>query len=154
MKKTTHNLILIVLLLWVSAAFAKHDEDNYNQINSSVVIDRLTNQDIDVLLPSLILKSGETTIKLKFKNIEHPRLLINENKISFIINGEDKQLEFVNGETSFKHSFSSDNSLSIYTEDFGYSTKVTAYPLWVFILPIALILVWIVIKRFNNKKES
>ncbi|MGZ4118670.1 MAG: hypothetical protein ACXVPY_14380 [Bacteroidia bacterium] len=115
-----------------------------------MVIDRIGNDDIEVTLPSVIFTFSEADIKLKFKNPNHTKLLLNNGKIDFIINGEDRILTFVNGEASFKHKFDTNKSLSIYTEDFSYNTTVTAYPMWVFFVPIGFIVLWL-IRRMMKK---
>lgn len=149
MKKA---LLAVTLFCSVITGFAKeiHDEE-IELVDNSVVIDRITNSDIELTLPSLIFTFKEVEVKLKFINPNHTKLQLNKGKISFIINGEDKELVFVNGEASFVQKFDTNKTLSIFTEDFSYNTTVTAYPLWAFLVPIGFIVLWI-LKRMMRKK--
>lgn len=155
MKKSGFIKLIAFFLVLSNLVFGKNDETeaSYSSIDNSIVIDRITNDDIEVTVPSLLFTFKDATIKVRFKNLEHPRLLLNKGKINFIIDGIDKELNFNNGEATFQRSFSDNNSLTIYAEEFGYSTKVTAYPLWVFLAPFILIVLWIVIRQMNKKKE-
>lgn len=148
MKKV---LFTIVFLCSIFTGFAKEGVDEpMEEVDNSIVIDRISNSDIEVTIPSLIFTFKEVDVKLRFLNPEHTKLLLNKGKINFIINGEDVQLEFVNGEASFKHKFDQSKSLSIFTEDFSYSKSVTAYPLWAFLVPLGFIVLWI-LKRMMKK---
>jgi hypothetical protein len=154
MKKTTFLLAFIFTLLAANFASAKNDDSqDYQTVDESIIIDRITNNDIEVQLPSLIFTFKDAEIAIKFKNPQHTRLLVNEGKIKFIINGEDRELEFHDGLATFNHSFANDKKLSIYTEEFGFSSKVTAYPLWVILAPLLLLLGWIVLRKINNSKK-
>ncbi|CAN5553525.1 hypothetical protein BH10BAC1_BH10BAC1_19960 [soil metagenome] len=148
MKKV---LFTIVLFCSILSGFAKEGYDEpMEMVDNSVVIDRIGNADIEITMPSMIFTFKEATIKLKFVNPNHTKLLLDKGIISFIINGEDRKLEFINGEASFIHSFKDNKTLSIFTEDFSFSTTVTAYPLWAFLVPLGFILLWI-IKRMIKK---
>ncbi|MGZ4034227.1 MAG: hypothetical protein ACXVDZ_18670 [Bacteroidia bacterium] len=149
MKKLLLSIVLFCSL-FSNYSFAKNEEEELQTVDNSVVIDRIGNDDIEVTLPSVIFTFSEADIKLKFKNPNHTKLLLNNGKIDFIINGEDRILTFVNGEASFKHKFDTNKSLSIYTEDFSYNTTVTAYPMWVFFVPIGFIVLWL-IRRMMKK---
>lgn len=148
MKKVLFTIIFFCSAL---AGFAKEGMDEpVEEVDNSVVIDRIGNSDIEVTLPSMIFTFKEVDVKLRFLNPEHTKLLLNKGKISFIINGEDVTLEFINGEASFKHKFNKSKSLSIYTEDFSYNKIVTAYPLWALLIPLGFIVLWL-IKRMMKK---
>ncbi|MDQ3046478.1 MAG: hypothetical protein M3R27_02950 [Bacteroidota bacterium] len=150
MKKIVPFLILSILALGHFSVHAKMDIPE-EEIDNSIVIDRITNDDIDVILPSMIFTFSEAVVKLKFKNPTHTKLLLNKNVIEFIINGESRSLTFVNGEASFTNSFSDTRKLSIYTEEFSYSTTVTAYPVWAFIVPLAFLVLIILLRMKKNK---
>jgi len=126
---------------------AKADEPlQQEDVDNSVVIDRIGNEDITVTIPSYVFSFRDAEIHLKFRNPNHTRLLVNHNRIEFIINGEVKVLEFVNGEATFRHRFDQSKTLSIYTEDFSYSKSATVYPLWAIIAPLVVILAYIFIR--------
>lgn len=148
MKKV---LLAITFILTIFTGFAKEVPDEAVEIvDNSVVIDRITNGDIEVTLPSLIFTFKDTEVKLRFLNPSHTKLLLNKGKISFIVNGEDKELIFVDGQASFIQKFDTSKKLSILTEDFSFKTTVTAYPLWAFLVPLGFIVAWI-IKRMMKK---
>ncbi len=146
MKKLLSLILLFSFSVISINTFSKNKEDAPEEIDNSIVIDRIGNSDIEVIIPSVIFTFRDAEIKLKFKNIQHTKLQACKNEIEFIINGENKKLLFVNGEASFMHKFNSSNSISIFVEDYGFTQKVTAYPLWVVLLPVALLLLWIVIR--------
>ena len=121
MKKVLFSIVLFCSFL-ANSTFAKNEEEPLEAIDNSIVIDRIGNNDIEVTLPSVIFAFSEVEIKLKFKNPNQTKLLLNNGKIDFIINGEDQIITFVNGEGSFKHKFDTDKKISILTEDFSYKT--------------------------------
>lgn len=148
MKKVLFAIIFFGSIL---SGFAKEGVDEQTEIvDNSIVIDRIGNSDVEVTLPSVIFTFKEVDIKLRFTNPNHTKLLLNKGVISFIINGEDKQLEFINGEAHFSQKFDTSKTLSILTEDFSFKTTVTAYPLWAFFIPIGFIVLWL-IKRMMKK---
>lgn len=148
MKKV---LFTIVFFCSVFSGFAKEGADEpIEVVDNSIVIDRIGNGDLEITLPSLIFTFNEVDVKLKFLNPNHTKLLVNKGKIDFIINGEEKQLNFVNGEASFKHKFDKDRALSIFTEDFSFNTTVTAYPLWACFVPIGLIVLWLIKRKMKK----
>jgi hypothetical protein len=154
MKKIFYSLTVIFCFLFATVSFSKNDSDeNIQTVDNSLVIDRIGNADIEVTIPSFIVTFRDTEIKVKFKDPNHTKLALNKNKIHFIINGDDKELTFVNGETSFLHKFNDSKSLSIYVEDFNYNQNVTAYPLWALLLPVILIVLWIIRAKMKRNKE-
>src|ERR1043165_8069053 len=133
MKKVLFAFVLLFSLFSAAPSFAKEGgDDEIEMIDNSVVIDRIGNGDIEVTIPSLIFTFSEVDVKLKFVNPNHTKLLVNKGRINMIINGEDRMIEFINGEASFKHKFDKNRTLKIFTEDFSYNNTVTAYPLWAF----------------------
>ena len=143
MTKLGFAILFIFNCLLSFTSFARIENDgieNNGNIDNSVIIARINNDDIEVSIPRLIFSFTEAEIKLKFINPEHTRLLFNKNKINFIINGEERQLTFVNGEASFKKKFDEDNVLTIFTEGFSYNHPVTVFSLWAVLLPIILII--------------
>lgn len=148
MKKVLFTVVLFFSVLGGFAGEVKETEEE--MVDNSVVIDRITNSDIEVTLPSLIFTFKEVDVKLRFINPGHTKLLLNKGSIEFIINGEIKVLEFVDGQASFKHKFDSNKNLTIFTEDFSYDTTVTAYPLWAILTPFGFILLWLVLRKFRK----
>ena len=149
MKKVLLSIVLFCSF-FAANSFAKNEEEQLEAVDNSIGIDRIGNDDIEVTLPSVIFTFSEVDVKLKFKNPNQTKLLLNNGKIDFIINGEDQIITFVNGEGSFKHKFDTSRSLSILTEDFGFKTTVTAYPMWVFFVPLAFIILWLIRKKMKK----
>jgi hypothetical protein len=151
MKQFLFTITLLVSFLSAGTVNAKEREDEPMQdIDNSVIIDRISNRDIEVTLPSVIFTFKEVDVKLKFVHPDHTKLLVNNNKLDLIVNGQNMKLEFVNGEASFRHKFDQDKTLSIYIEDFSYTNTVTAYPLWAFLVPAGFIVLWL-IRRMMKK---
>lgn len=141
----------IVLFCSIFSGFAKEAVDEpLEEIDNSIIIDRIGNSDIEVTLPSLIFTFKEVDVKLRFLNPNHTKLLLNKGKINFIINGEDTELEFVNGEAGFKHKFDKNKALTIFAEDFSFNKTVTAYPLWALFVPLGFILLWLIRKKMKK----
>lgn len=152
MKRILFFLTLL-FSLFTAAGFAKGDNPiEQVEVDESIIIDRIGNADILVTIPSPIFSFTEAEIKLKFINPRHTKLLLNKNRIEFLINGESRILDFVNGEASFKHRFNESKKLSIYTEEFSFSKTVTVYPLWAIIVPLIVIMLYI-LKRLLTKKS-
>ena len=150
MKKIFLFLLVVASFGSLSVSAKTDNEEPLEEVDGSIVIDRISNDDIQVILPSMIFSFSDVDVKLKFKNPGHTKLLLNKNKIEFLINGEITVLEFVNGEASFKHKFDKSKSLSILVEDFSYDQKVTVYPLWAILIPVILIVLFI-LKRMIKK---
>ena len=153
MTKFLLQITLFCSLLVPFASFAGVEPDNQEEaVDNSIIIDRITNGDIDVSMPSMIFKFQDVIVKLKFNNSNHTKLLLNKNKIDFIINGVNTVLTFVDGEASFTHKFDTSNNLTIFTEDFSYNNSVTAYPMWAVLLPGVLIFLWMIMRIVRKKK--
>jgi|GEM_PF-2002221 len=154
MRKLSYVILFLSFNLLAFSSFAKIENDQVGDdgtIDNSIIIARINNDDIDISIPSVIFSFIDAEVKVKFKNPEHTRLLFNKNKIDFIFDGEDKELNFINGEASFKKRFDNEKVLTIFAEGFSYNHEITVIPLWAIILPIGLIIVWIVfmlLKKF------
>ena len=155
MRSLHYYLCLAVFVFASLAVFGGSErEGDTESPDNSIVIDRIVNDDIEVTIPSVIFSFAEATIKLKFRNPEHTKLLLNNNRLNFIINGEDVELLFKNGEANFYHKFADDSSLSIYVEEFSYSKEINALPLWVLLLPAGLLLIWGIRKSMNKRSKK
>ncbi len=143
MKKLHAVIFFLSFSLLPFNSISKIEIETYgvnNNIDNSLIIARITNNDIEVISPKIVFFYRDPEIKLKFKNIKHTRLLFNNNKIKFIINGEEQELLFTNGETTFNKKLSKENVISILTEGFSFSQKITFFPLWEMLLVIAIII--------------
>ncbi|MGQ0828948.1 MAG: hypothetical protein ACT4ON_11215 [Bacteroidota bacterium] len=153
--RSIYNYLCIACLFTALNTFGRSEiEKEIEKFSSSVVIDRIGNDDIEVSVPSVIFTFKDTKIKLKFKNPDHTKLLLNNNKLHFIINGDDVELTFTNGEATLLYRFNDNTPLSIYIEEFSYNQNITAYPLWALLLPIAILLLWLISKKNKRKKTS
>lgn len=151
MKKILFVFTILLSFLSISLTAKNDTERESEEVDNSIVIDRVGNNDIQIIIPSPLFSFSEPEIKIKFVNPSHTRLLINKNMVEFIINGELKTLEFINGEASFKHRFNESKNLSIFAEDFSYNKNVNVIPLWAIILSVTLILLFILSRIFKKK---
>jgi uncharacterized protein YhbP (UPF0306 family) len=140
-KSILLSLLLFFSLFQAMAGVELGGAENNDNIDNTVIIARIKSDDIEVTIPSVIYTFLDTEIKLKFKNPEHTRLLYNNNKVGFIINGDDTILSFVNGECTIKKQFStSDKAITIYAEEFSYRNNITPISLWYIIVPVLLLI--------------
>jgi YbbR domain-containing protein len=134
------------------SSFGKNEPvEQIKEIDNSIIIDRISNDDVDILIPNIIFSFSDADIKIRFHNPEHTKLLLNNNKVEFLVNGNPEVLNFVNGEASFKHRFDGSNRISVYVEDLSFNRNVTVYPLWAFLVPLCVIVLYI-LKRLITKK--
>lgn len=150
-----HFAVIFTLILscFATTSIAKNEpaEEPQQEVDNSIIIDRISNDDVQISISSPVFSFSDADVHIKFVNPEHTKLLLNKNKVEFIIDGEPKILEFVNGEASFKHRFDKSNSISIYAEDLSYNKHVTVYPLWAILIPAIVILGYIVIRLLRKK---
>lgn len=153
MKKILFVFTFLSAFILNSIVFAKTEPIEEESVDNSIVIDRISNGDMDVSISSPVFTFSDSEVKLKFKNPNHTKLLLNKNVVDLIINGEDKRITFVNGEASFIHRFDKSNALTIFVEDFSYTANVTAYPMWVILVPALLIILLIVSRMMKKNKQ-
>jgi hypothetical protein len=155
MKKLRFSILYLFVSLISFGSFAKNEpvpSDNNDNIDNSIIIERIDNEDIEVSIPSIVFPFSDVDVKLRFKNPQHTRLLFNKNKIMFIINGEEKPLNFINGEVSFKMKFDKDKVLAVFAEGFSYNHEITVISLWTILSPIVLLLSLIVFLMWRKTK--
>jgi hypothetical protein len=146
-------LFVSILVFSSLNTFAGSEKDN-EKLDNSIVIDRISNKDIEVVVPSIIFAFKPVEIKVKFTNPQHSKLLLNNNKLHFIINGEDVELLFTDGVATFTHKFNDDSTLSIYVEEFSYNKNITVFPIWAIVLPTVLIIIWIIRRATKKRKKK
>lgn len=144
----------VLLVLSFTAGYARIGDDEIMEMESSIVIERIDNSDVEISVPSMIFTFSEAEIKIRFKNPQHTKLLTNNDTLTFIVNGEEKVIGFVNGEGSFMHKFDKSNNITILAEDLNYDMSVSAYPMWIFFVPVGFVGVWVATSRFSKKKEA
>jgi hypothetical protein len=145
-------LLTFICSLFTSVSVAKNEPaEEVQEVDNSIIIDRISNDDVQISISSPVFSFADATVTIKFHNPEHTKLLLNRNKVEFIVNGEPMMLEFVNGEASFRHRFNESKTISIYVEDLSYTRNVTVYPLWAILVPV-LALVLYLLKRMVSRK--
>lgn len=155
MKKLRFPILFLFVSLLSFSSFAKNEpgaSENNDNIDNSIIIERIDNEDIEISIPSIVFPFSDVDVKLRFKNPNHTRLLFNKNKITFIINGEEKPLNFINGEVSFKKKFDKDNVLTVFAEGFSYNHEITVISLWTILSPIVVVLSLIVFLMWRKTK--
>jgi hypothetical protein len=155
MNKVITKLSFAFLFALSSFCYAGSDNgtaENNDNTDHTIIIARIKKDDIVVSIPSVIYTFLDTEIKLKFINPEHTRLLYNNNKVNFIVNGEDMLLTFVNGECVIKKQLSTDDKyIAIYTEEFGYKQSIMPIALWYILIPIFFIIGLVIIFLARRK---
>lgn len=152
MKTLLKPVLSALFALSLTAGHARIGDDEIMDMESSIVIERIDNSDVEISIPSMVFAFNDTEIKIRFKNPQHTKLLTNNDTLKFIVNGEEKEIGFVNGEGSFLHRFDKSNTITILAEDLNYEASVSAYPLWVFFVPLGFIGIWMATSRYGRKK--
>lgn len=153
MNKNIISLLFIISHFLFLPAFAGEQHEQEENLDNSVVVDRIGTEDLRVEIPSVIFTFKDAEIVIRFNNPNHTKLLASKGELPFIINGEEKILHFENGSAHFPVHFETDGKLSIYAEDFSFNTKVNAYPIWVILVPLMLLAFFIIRRRPSSKKE-
>lgn len=155
MNKVITKLTVAFLFALSSFSYAGSDigaAENNDNTDHAIIIARIKKEDIDVTIPSVIYTFTDTEIKLKFKNPEHTRLLYNNNKVNFIVNGDDMLLTFVNGECVIKKQLSTDDKyIAIYTEEFGYKQSIMPISLWYILIPVFFVISLVIVFLARRK---
>ena len=116
-------------------------------------MNRVNNEDLDFDLPQFIFSHTNTSIIVKFKNPVHDKLVANNYKLHFIVNGNDQLVEFdKNGVGTLTTTFASDNKLSVYLENVAYNAQIPVISIWYMLLPLAGLLFFLVYKIAFGKK--
>jgi hypothetical protein len=152
MRTVLRPFLTALLALSFTAGYARIGDDEIMQMESSIVIERIDNSDVEIGIPSMAFTFSDAEIKIKFKNPQHTKLLTNNDTLTFIINGDEIKIAFVNGEGSFRHRFDKSNSIQILVEDLKYEATVSAYPLWIFFVPVGFVGAWVALGRLGRKK--
>ena len=145
-------LLSALFILSLTVGYARIGDEEIMNMESSIIIERIDNSDVEISIPSMVFTFSDTEIRIKFKNPRHTKLLTNNDTLKFIVNGEEKEVGFVNGEGSFMHRFDKSNTITILAEDLNYQASVSAYPLWVFFVPLGFIGIWMATSRYGKRK--
>ena len=145
--------ILLSLLLLCSISLSARELNDAAAKVVSGQIDRVNNNDVAFEFPQFIFSHTNTSITIKFKDVNHAKLLANKNKLHFIVNGNDQLVEFdKNGVGTFNCVFKSDNKLSVLFEDLSYNMQMPVISIWYMILPLGGLLLFLIYKITFSKK--
>lgn len=154
MKTTLKTLFLCLFALTLSASYARIGDEQIRNMESSIVIERIDNSDVEVDMPGMVFTFQDVDIRIRFKDPGHTKLQLNNNELHFLVNGNEQKVIFnEKGEGVIRHRFNESNTLTILCEDMNIERTVSAYPAWVFIVPVAFLGIWVARSRFA-KKES
>lgn len=149
---------LFLSLLAVSLSFvavSRNVEESITKDAEASSITRVNNSALTVKVPKYIFSGLNTNIDLVFTDANNAKLLANNNDLFFIINGEDTKIHFdKNGVGTFHHSFTQNENLSIYFEDFNYSSNVHVIPIWYVVVPVALLVVFLSFKLIRSGRRN
>jgi hypothetical protein len=154
MTKAFRIVLLAVLVLTGTSTFARIGDEEIKNLENSLVIHRVDNSDLDVSLPGMVFTFTDAEITLKFRDPQHPKLQLNNNELGFIVNGTEQKVKFTDGVGVITHRFNSGNHVTIYCEDFSFESRVSAYPAWIFVVPVAFMGIWVARGRFTKKKKA
>ncbi len=150
------KIILILASLFTIQLNAKeyNDAEAFDKQNNPTLT-TLTNSDLKVQLPEYIFSNTNTTITFEFVNPNNQKLIDNNYKLDFIVNGENQTVVFDNkGVGKIDIKFASSQSLSVFYENFAYKTNLSVIPLWMVITPILLLVSFIAFRIVRGKKKK
>ncbi len=154
MKHLPKAPLLLLLLLSSFSLFGRIEDQDIEHMDQGLVIERISSGDIEVTMPNWVFSFSEAEVQLKFKNPEHTKLLISNNTLDFIVNGENQNLTFDKGVATFKLKPVKGQPLSIYCEEFHYEGQINVIGSWVIIAPAVLILLMILRKLMRKRKMA
>ena len=112
---------LIVLVLF---SFSSFSMETHN----------LTNKNIEVLFPNIIVKGVEQIIELKITD-EATERFFNNKQVVVIVSGNSQNIKVADGIIAIPYSFSKQENLTISAGKFDHTQPVNPMPLWLSILP-------------------
>jgi len=137
-RKASIQILIVVLLFLQLAGFA--------QQTAMPDYGRLNNENLRLAHSEIIMRNIDITFSFEVTDPGIKSLVNGE--IPAVVNGEVKNLEFINGEAEFSMVFEGEQELSIWVEDFRFKDDFTPIPLWLSILPpLIAILMALVIKE-------
>ena len=155
MKKNLLVALFISLLANFSLAkdVTEIEHENITETISAFSINRLGNNDIDIIMPSFVFSNTITKIQLQFKDPDNLKLINNEYIIPFIINGEEMNVKFDGkGTGTIDYTLIDKSDLSIYCEDSKYESKLHLISIWYILFPLILLSTFLIYKIKNNRK--
>lgn len=147
------RIVLVVAFLF--SIVALQSRELIDPVSSqSKQISRVNNNDISFEFPHFIFSHTNTVFTVKFKDPKHPKLVSNNNRLHFIINGNDQIVEFdKNGEGAVSCTFKSSNKLSVLFEDVSYNMQMPVISIWYIIVPLGALLLFLMYKIAFGKKS-
>lgn len=124
------RLVFLLMMFLNLITLSAQEKDSLNNHNLSLPYDAIIVEYFPV-----IVKDVPVSFNIK---LTKPGLIkkLNYKTIEFLVNGENRDLLFINGNASFKYIFSCKENLSISSGDFLFKKKdVDPIPLWMSILP-------------------
>lgn len=155
--KTIRFFALLICFFALSPAFPRDINDSEpNAPQTATGTSRISNNDVEILLPNYIFSNSNTKIGVQFKDANNSKLADNNRQLSFIVNGEDFPLTFnESGLAYINYTFKSGNdNLNIYFEDFRYVANVRVIPISYVIVPIALIIALLGYKLIKKNRKN
>jgi hypothetical protein len=148
------NKIILLFAFFLSLVTVQGRELIDAATNQSKQINRVSNDDISFEFPHFIFSHTNTIFTIKFKDPQHPKLVSNNNRLHFIVNGNDQIVEFDKaGIGSVSCVFKSGNKLSVLFEDVSYNMQMPVISIWYMILPLGGLLLFLMYKIAFGKKN-
>ena len=147
------KLVLAVVIILASTITNAREFKDLASARASL-INRVGNDDITLELPRFVFSHTNTKISVKFKNPAHDKLVNNNYKLHFIVNGSDQVVEFDHaGAGSISCTFKADNKLSVLFEDVSFAKEVSVISIWYVVLPLAALFLFLGYRLAFSKKK-
>ncbi len=144
-------VLLFIFLFSLLALSAREFNDAINKQAGQT--NRVNNDDVSFEFPHFIFSHTNTVITIKFKDPNHPKLTANNNKLNFIVNGDDQLVEFdKNGVGTVSCTFKGNNKLAVLFEDITYNMQMPVISIWYMILPLGGLLLFLIYKIIFSKQ--
>jgi len=145
-------VLLFVSLLTLVSASAREFKDIISAQASQV--NRVDNQDLDLELPKFIFSHTNSRVIVKFKNPAHDKLVSNNYKLHFIVNGNDQLVEFDHeGLGNITCTFNADSKLTVLFENASFTKNISVISIWYMVLPLAGLFLFLAYRVAFAKKK-
>ncbi len=118
-------------------------------------INRVSNADLKLEFPRFIFTHTQSKIIVSFENPKNAKLLANNRELHFIVNGEDRALQFdAQGKATLIYVFRDNNEFNILFEDAVFRFTLPVLSIWIPITPLLLLMLFLPLYILKIRKKK